>query len=360
MSISAHNSPTEVLLQIFHYAVGNEPLQLGGTAVAFPISQVCRDWRQIALDSPTLWEDVRFPYGAYKNKNPLLDEVLARSGTRPLTAVFSHPNPSQAGQIIDFWRFKLYKRMKNYCDRIKAIYVILPKHALLEFNDILGNQLFPMLTHLHVVQSDNLSPTSLYFFNAPVLAVFHVESVNISYNSEFRNTSTSLRSMRFVDMRSVDISTPVMHGLHDLTIVRSPLIFPNDVGAPPKLALTSLTLDGITSSGRDGELQDFLVSFHLPELRHIELANLDHILPFPSHFVRALSLPAVYPALRSAKLTALPLDDITPDFCRALPALESLELVDVDPQPLLRLLRADRTLCPGLREFYMDGHLRRR
>lgn len=358
MSISAYNSPTEVLLQIFHYAVGNEPLHLGGTAVAFPISQVCRDWRQIALDSPTLWDDVRFPYHAYKNKNPLLEEVLARSGTRPLTAVFSHPDAGQAGQMIDFWRFKFYKCMKKYCDRIKAIYAILPKHGLLEFNEILGNQVFPMLTHLHVVQSDNLSPTSLNFFNTPNLAVLHLENVDM-HNSEFRN-STSLQSMRFFDMRSVDIPAPIMQGLRDLSIVRSPLPLPNDGGALPKLALTSLTLDGITSSGRDDELQDFLTSFHMPELRHIELANLDHILPFPSHFVRALSLPAVYPALRSAKFTALPFDDITPDFCRALPALESLVLVDVDPKPLLRLLRADRSLCPGLREFYMDGHLRRR
>ncbi|KAJ7621957.1 hypothetical protein DFH06DRAFT_1447967 [Mycena polygramma] len=359
MPFSPNDSPTEVLLQIFHYAVGNAPLQLGGTAVAFPISQVCRDWRQIALDTPALWDDVRFPYGAYKNKTPLLDEVLARSGSRPLTVVFSHSEPHRAGQMIDFWRFKFYKKMKEYIPRFRAVYAILPKHGLLEFNQILGGQKFPLLDHLHLAQSDDLDPAGVGCFNAPMLKVFHVENLgDASHNSGY--ISANLRSMQFVDMQSVDLSLPIIHGLHDLTIIRSPIPSFDGANRPPQLALTSLTLDGITSSGRADELLEFLTSFPMPELRHIELANLNRQADFPSQFIRALPLSGVYPALRSAKFTALPLYNITREFLRAVQALEKLVLVDVEPQPLLRLLRADRTLCPALREFYMDGHLRRR
>jgi hypothetical protein len=109
--------------------------------------------------------------------------------------------------------------------------------------------------------------------------------------------------------------------------------------------------------GYPDELLEFLLSCHMPQLRHIELANLDQKFRFSSQFVRALAPPAVYPALRSAKFTALTLSNVTPDFCHALPALETLVLVDVNPEPLLSMLRDDCALCPALRELYVDGIL---
>ncbi|KAJ7133411.1 hypothetical protein C8R44DRAFT_772370 [Mycena epipterygia] len=349
--MSADDYPTEVLLKIFHCAVGDGPLQLGGTAVAFPISQVCRDWRQIALDSPTLWDDVRFPPGAYGKNMAMLEDFLARSGNRPLTAVFSHPEPRRGGRMVDFWPF--FKKMKDYCSRFRAIYAILPTPGMYEFNRSLGRQAFPALLHLHIVQSDNSAPVTVDFENAPFLVVLHLE--NSSYNSEYRNTSTSLRSMRFNHLRFVDIPVPVMHGLEDLTIDRSPLPFYNHADPLPHLALKSLTLDGITSSGYPDDLLWFLTSFHMPHLQHLELANLDQKFQFPAQFFRALYPPAMYPALRSAKITALPLSNITAEFCHALAALETLVLVEVDPEPLLSLLRGDFTLLPFLREICVDG-----
>ncbi|KAJ6585609.1 hypothetical protein B0H19DRAFT_1321335 [Mycena capillaripes] len=348
--------PTEVLLKIFHHAVGDEPLQLGGTAVALPISQVCRDWRQIVLDCPALWDDVRFPYGAYRSDTPMLENLLARSGTRPLTAVFSHAAPGRSGRMVDFW--PLFKKMKEYCSRFRAIYAIMPTPGIYELNRALGRRKLPLLVHLHIVQSDNLAPVAVDFENAPALTAMHLERV--SYSSFYRNTSTTLRSMRFAQVRFVDIPVPVMHGLHDLTIIRSPLPFFNHANPIPQLALESLTLDGITSSGYPDELLWFLTSSDMPRLRHIELANLDHKLQFSSQFVRALAPPAFYPALRTAKFTALPLSEITPEFCRALPGLETLVLVKTDPEPLLSLLRADPFLCPDLHEMCIDGTLRRR
>jgi hypothetical protein len=351
MSISIDYYPTEILLKIFHFAVGDAPFQLGGTAVAMPISQVCQDWRHIALDSPTLWDDVRFPYGAYRGNTSMLEDFLARSGVRPLTVVFYNPEPRRAGRMVEFWAF--FKKMKVYCSRFQAIYAILPSPGMHELNNSLGRESFPILVHLHIVQSDNLAPVAMEFEHAPILTVFHLESIR--YDSIYRNTSTSLRSMRLHHLRFLDIPAPCLHGLEDLIIVRSPLPFYNHFEPLPKLALKSLTLDGIASSGYPDELLWFLTSFDMPQLRYLELANLDHKLQFASQFMRALRPPAIYPALRSAKFKALPLSDITPDFCHAVPALERLVLIEVDPEPLLSLLRADRALCPALQEICVDG-----
>ncbi|KAJ7490724.1 hypothetical protein FB451DRAFT_1220897 [Mycena latifolia] len=286
----------------------------------------------------------------------MLDGLLARSGVCPLTVVFYNPEPRRAGRTVDFW--PLFKKMKDYCSRFRAIYAVLPTPGMYEFNRSLGREAFPTLLHLHIVQSDNLAPVAVDFENAPSLQVLHLE--NTSYNSAYRNTSNSLRSMRFRQLRFLDIPAPVLYGLEDLTIVRSPLPFYNHFDPLPQLALISLTLDGITSSGYPDDLLWFITSFRMPHLRHLELANLDHKLQFASQFLRALRPPAVYPSLRSANFTALPFSEITPVFCHALPALESLALADIDPEPLLSLLRANHTLCPALREIYVDGRIESR
>ncbi|KAJ7176444.1 hypothetical protein C8R46DRAFT_37226 [Mycena filopes] len=352
MSTGINSYPTEVLLKIFHYAVEDGPFLLGGTAVAFPISQVCQDWRKITLDSPALWAHVRFPLGAYKkNGAPMLDELLSRSGARPLAVVFSHPESRRGGRLVDFW--PLFKKIRECCSRLCAIYAVLPTSGLYELNRALGREVLPILVDLHIAQSDNRAPVAMDFENAPALAAFHLE--NISYNSEYRNTSTNLRCMRFHQLRFVDIPLRVMQGLEELSIVRSPLPFFNHAEPLPQSALTSLTLDGIASSEYPDELFWFLTSFEMPHLRSITVANLDDKFGFSAQFFRAIRTPADYPAVHSVRFTAVPLSHVTSDFFQALPALETIILVDMDPHPLLSLLRADDTLCPALRTLVVDG-----
>ncbi|KAF7360647.1 F-box domain-containing protein [Mycena venus] len=303
--MSIANTPTEVLLQIFHLAVAVNPLQLGsGTAVAFPISQVCHHWRHVALDSPALWDDVRFPRRAYKQDTPMLDELLARSRTRPLSVVFSY-SELQGGQMIDFSPF--FNKIKDVCHRIWAIYAKLPRYAMLQFSEILGHEIFPLLARLHIVQDDDLTPVAVTFENAPALAVLYVENITLC-----RNRSRSPR----LDAQSqfVNISAPVMDRLHSLTIIRSPPPIFRPADHPPQIALTSLTLNKLSQGHHNFPLLTFLTSFHMPHLCHIELSIDDSRSHFSSQFIQALDHPAVYPALRSAKFTALSLSNITPGF----------------------------------------------
>ncbi|KAJ6453126.1 hypothetical protein C8R45DRAFT_1112634 [Mycena sanguinolenta] len=344
------NNPTEVLLQIFHHAVGVNSLQLGsGTTVAFPISQVCRRWRHIALDSPALWDDVRFSNAVYRPSTPMLDEVLSRSRDRPLRVVFSYCEPLQGRHIVDFASF--FAKMAKVCHRFWAMYAMMPRCAMLELSATLGHRIFPRLVHLHLVQNDYLTPAAVTFENAPFLSVMHLENITFC-----RNRS---RSPRIALQSQEDIMAPVMDIIHELTIIRSPTpIFESTaIHHPIQIALTSLTLDKMD---RNFGLLQFFATFQMPNLRHIEINMEGSTSRFSSQFRRALALPAVYPALRSAKFTALSFSHITPEFCHALPALEILVLVYVEPSPLLRLLRANASLCPALREFSMDGLLRRR
>ncbi|KAJ7664957.1 hypothetical protein B0H14DRAFT_3696489 [Mycena olivaceomarginata] len=344
----AHN-PTELLLQIFHYAVAGSPVEAGsGTTAAFPISQVCQRWRHIALDSPALWDNVRFPRRIYTRSTPMLDEVLTRSRTHPLTVVFSYSEPLE-GEQIDFAPF--FSKMAEVCHRFQAIHAILPRSAMLQFSGILGHRIFPLLVHLHIAQNDDLTPVPVTFENAPRLGVLQLENITLCRN---RN-----RSARLVALFG-DIPAPVMDGLADLTITHSPSPNFKHVDVPIEIALTSLKLDKLSRSHYSFRLQEFLTSFQMPHLRHLKLSIADSKSYFSAQFLRALTPPAVYPALRSAKFTGLSLVEITPDFCRALPVLKTLVLVDMDPSPLVDLLRADSTLCPNLLEFYLDEYLRHR
>ncbi|KAJ7621944.1 hypothetical protein DFH06DRAFT_1232298 [Mycena polygramma] len=352
MSISAESYPTELLLQIFRSAVHDEPLRVGGTAVALPISQVCRDWRQIALDLPELWDDVRFPCNTFRTDSSFLEELLARSGTRLLTVVFADSRRVNRHSYSEAF----FEQMKKYCDRFRAIYAILP--TMYALHEAMYEQTFPVLDHLHVVSKDQSS--SFLLENTPALSTLYLEK--ILFNPQSFHWQPSVRSLHLIKSPYVKIPAPLLHGLHELTIIRSALPFFSSDGPP--LALTSLTLDAIpqTGPGRHSAngLLRFLASFHMPHLRHLALGHLRHGCEFSSHFFYTLSPRPVFPVLRSMELTTLPLDDLTPEFYEALPALETLVLVDVDPAPMLAVLRADARLCPALRHFYMDGHLRLR
>ncbi|KAJ6487226.1 hypothetical protein C8R47DRAFT_518490 [Mycena vitilis] len=350
MSTFAVNYPTELLLQIFCCAVHAEPLRVGGTAVALPISQVCRDWRQIALDLPELWDDVRFPCNTYRTDSSFLEELLARSGTRLLTVVFADSKRVNRHSYSG----SFFEQMKKYCHRFRAIYAILP--TMYAFHEAMYEQTFPVLDHLHVVSKDQSS--SFLLENTPALSTLYLEKILFNPRAFHWH---NVRSLHLIKSPYVKIPALLLHGLHELTIIRSTLPFFSD---GPPLALTSLTLDAISQAGPGRHLANgmlrLLSSFHMPHLRHLALGHLRHGCEFSSHFFCTLYPRPVFPALRSMELTALPLDNLTPEFYEALPALETLVLVDVDPAPMLAVLRADARLCPALQHFYMDGHLRLR
>ncbi|KAJ7174052.1 hypothetical protein C8R43DRAFT_635027 [Mycena crocata] len=242
--------------------------------------------------------------------------------------------------------------MEDLCHRFRAIHAVLPTPGVYEFNDSLGGEILPAL--LYIVQSDNRVPTAVHFENAPCLTELCLE--NISYNSQhqYELAMHALSPVAVCGHPRSGYARPP--GSYHWSF---PLPFYNHVEPPPQVALTSLILDGIIPSGYPDDLLWFLITFQMPHLRYPELAHLDPKFQFSSQFFRAMCPPAIYPALRCMKVALGPLSDVRPKVFDALPMLETLNLTEADPEPLLSILKRDCTVCPDLHEVDVDGNPRR-
>ncbi|KAJ7273993.1 hypothetical protein C8J57DRAFT_1314153 [Mycena rebaudengoi] len=305
-------SPTEILLKIFDFAVGDDPLLLGGTAVAVPISQVCQDWRRIALDSPALWDDIRFP----------------RCG-----------------------------RMKYYCRRFQKMYAMLPREVLVFFNASLGHAPFPSLIHFHLVQLGGAEAANVKLEKAPPLAVIHVQKALYMFSDRRPLAGSNLRSLRAIELPHLQLPGPILQtDLEELVIVRIPLPFyTNPPNYVTQLNLTSLTLDDLplSLSQTDTGLRRLFWSFSMKRLTRLEVARLDE--RGSAELMTAIGAPVRFPSLLSVTLSSLALVGITPEFCLTMPALESIALVDVNPDPIRLLLHGNPSIFPTLQSLSIDG-----
>ncbi|KAJ7273793.1 hypothetical protein C8J57DRAFT_1313798 [Mycena rebaudengoi] len=348
-------SPTEILLKIFDFAVGDDPLLLGGTAVAVPISQVCQDWRRIALDSPTLWDDIRFPRcGAYCLNQTMLDDFMARSASLPLTVVFgSH----FSGRTLEMC-MRFFERMKYYCRRFQKMYAMLPREDLFSLNASLGRAPFPSLIHLHVVQLGGAVAANVKLEKAPLLAVIHVQKALYMYSDRRPLAGSNLRSLRAIELPRLQLPGPILQtDLEELVIIRTPLpSYPHPPGNyVVQLNLTSLTLDDLPASlSQTGKgLRHFFRSFSMKRLARLEVARLDE--RGSAELMTAIGAPVRFPSLLSLTLRSLTLVGITPEFCLTMPALESIALVDVNPEPLRLLLHGNPSIFPTPQSLSIDG-----
>ncbi|KAJ7253468.1 hypothetical protein C8J57DRAFT_625168 [Mycena rebaudengoi] len=343
--MSIQTCPTEILLKIFDFAAGDDPLQLGGTAVAIPISQTSQDWRRIALDYPALWDDVRISHGAYFHRT-MLDSFMARSSTLPLTVVFA-VHPHQSSPTFDDF-LKVFITMKDYCSRIRKMYAMLPSGGLGALNSIMCRESLPLLVHLHVLQLDGGEPREMKFHSTPLLAVIHIQRVFYDLRG---HKGSELRSARLVEVPILCIPSNLMQDLQDLATVRTSLPSFLLGPLPRQLNLTSLILDEPLESRKF--LRSFFGHFKMPRLNRLEVARLDEESSF--QFINVVNTRVHLPSLRSLTLTSLALVGIEPGFCQAMPALEVLALRDVDPEPLFALFQDHPSIFPTLRSVSVDG-----
>ncbi|KDQ13429.1 hypothetical protein BOTBODRAFT_55978 [Botryobasidium botryosum FD-172 SS1] len=76
--VPVHRLPNELLGAIFVLA-GSTSFQVSGWPASFSISQVCKLWRQVALNTPRLWMNIDVSAG-----DELASIYVERSGTAPL------------------------------------------------------------------------------------------------------------------------------------------------------------------------------------------------------------------------------------------------------------------------------------
>ncbi|KAF7375559.1 F-box domain-containing protein [Mycena sanguinolenta] len=92
--------PVEITAEIFQRCIpGQSNLGKSSTEAPWVLAQICRQWRQIALDTPHLWQSLLFRDGEASIE--LLRLWLYRSGNLALNLGLEVSDPSRAGALIE-------------------------------------------------------------------------------------------------------------------------------------------------------------------------------------------------------------------------------------------------------------------
>ncbi|KAJ7262479.1 hypothetical protein C8J57DRAFT_1719386 [Mycena rebaudengoi] len=141
--------PTEITSIIFGHFIPDYPTrpQLTGPVSPTILGQICRKWRDIALDSPRLWKSMQWQLGTTSTSNALLHLLqtwLGRSGDLPLSICleygsteYPHAEPSL---LPDFVRAIL-----SHSKRWEYIRLALPEAVFALIGDSAND--FPLLRH---------------------------------------------------------------------------------------------------------------------------------------------------------------------------------------------------------------------
>ncbi|KAG2023791.1 hypothetical protein CC2G_001406 [Coprinopsis cinerea AmutBmut pab1-1] len=126
-----HDLPEDILLQIFHAA---REVAFGRTARALSLvtlSQVCREWRNLAISAPSLWTEIQYP--GPRGHNYLSNLFLERS--RPCCELDVHIKISMRveqrsdGEIVRHPKPVMQDVLQvlKEADRIRSLSLVLPE-----------------------------------------------------------------------------------------------------------------------------------------------------------------------------------------------------------------------------------------
>ncbi|KAH8091711.1 hypothetical protein BXZ70DRAFT_477927 [Cristinia sonorae] len=119
-----HRVPDEILEAIFQETI---EANSGGSASIIPVSQVCRRWRNLALDSPRLW---RFITAGSLTKVDRITTFLRRTRSLPLsvqlTVMVNEDNlqlkdPRYDPEVLLFWACDTYTPVLRELPRIRHL-----------------------------------------------------------------------------------------------------------------------------------------------------------------------------------------------------------------------------------------------
>ncbi|KAJ7921446.1 hypothetical protein B0H13DRAFT_2655962 [Mycena leptocephala] len=132
------------------------------------LTQICRQWREICLDTPDLWASIAFDdTGSIE----LLKTWLSRARNHPLTVSLEFSNKTRVEQLME--------AVKPYCAQWQDVHFHLPMSAHLQLN----MSAFPRLKRLALIGPMRRQPcmmVPLVFRDAPLLR--DVELSNLLWN----------------------------------------------------------------------------------------------------------------------------------------------------------------------------------
>ncbi|KAJ3801467.1 hypothetical protein GGU11DRAFT_838067 [Lentinula aff. detonsa] len=168
--IDAHKSllspvrriPPETLAEIFIHCLPTDSLYAVRNLAEAPLifTTICRDWRQIALNTPQLWSSLHFFLPSHLSDDVFSRRMagitlwLERSGSLPLSISF-HEGYENDPRIIPQSRpmmVSLIRSLMHFSDRMQDVYLSLSSSSFPIFDNLSPS--FPILTSLHVRDKD--------------------------------------------------------------------------------------------------------------------------------------------------------------------------------------------------------------
>jgi hypothetical protein len=171
--------PLETISEIFEKSLPIYPEFPSMDELSSPLllCQICRQWRRVALSTPTLWRAIELDITSTGNRLELLDSWLSRSGDCPLSLSLAG---SDSNSIADVTSAGFLQAAVLHCRRWEYITILMPlKHMHLIHGDM------PLLRQLTFGPTELLSesdepPAALMLFDrAPQLYHVSLRSVAI-------------------------------------------------------------------------------------------------------------------------------------------------------------------------------------
>ncbi|KAJ7186073.1 hypothetical protein C8R46DRAFT_881971, partial [Mycena filopes] len=163
--------PTDITCEIFIHSLPVYPSFPRLTDLGSPtlLTQICRQWRSIALDTPTLWRAMSLTSDSIEQESYLFDLWLNRSGSCPLSVNFCDWYSEAELPVL--------RRVLQHSPRLDELRVVLPVHPMLKTPHPL-----PMLRRLDLTLSGAPVPQDIVLFSdAPQLrtVILHLASLRV-------------------------------------------------------------------------------------------------------------------------------------------------------------------------------------
>ncbi|KAG1769509.1 hypothetical protein EV702DRAFT_1282027 [Suillus placidus] len=242
--------PDEILLMVFKDIEEEKRLdgydsdddetddRVGDAPACLVVTHVCRHWRKIALECPTLWTLIR-------STPPLwLDVVLERSQKAPLVVSYTAFSISVLEDCMD--------KVLLHLPRIKHLELRVSEYEVAHVMDLLSSQPAPMLEKFKFFLYNSLpttvsTPNTIFQGQAPLLR--HLD-VFISDRIWSSCIFGGLRTLRVVRPSLPDLLSALrcMPTLEQLSLVYglSRSVQPIPFNKVPLARLKSITVDGIS------------------------------------------------------------------------------------------------------------------
>ncbi|KAJ7263706.1 hypothetical protein C8J57DRAFT_418438 [Mycena rebaudengoi] len=330
--------PTEITMEIFRRCVpSGSPSRPSPSTAPLLLTQICRQWRKISLDTPHLWCSLAF---GDDSSVEILKLWLLRAGSLPLDYSFHCGNPSQASSVIEISILHSH-RWQNVSFKLPI--------ACFSTLDMRHHS-FPILRKISLDIHDKRSyrdqlPDAVIVQNSPSLREVHISTFpEVKFDIPWNQLTTLVISYNVQLMDCISTLRDIPGLVHLVAHIAPTTTTPIPIASP----LTLNHLESLTSS------ISLLEHLTLPRLERLTVKEFvtGQQTTFQPFISRSACVNLIYLSLH---MTPVPARALLACL-RVTPSVEELELRWGGPQPgeLFTLLQKE-SILPRLTSLRFHG-----